>query len=451
MSEPIMSVSGLRGILGTSLSAETISKYVATYSGVCPPGPVVVGRDGRATGIALVDLIAGTLALAGREVLIAGVAATPTVGRLVRQHAAAGAVQITASHNPPEYNGLKLFGPDGRVLPSRQGQTMIDRYRNGAPAYARHDQVGRARVLSESTADHLQAVLALVDVARIRRRRFRTLLDSNAGAGSVMGLPLLQALGCDVVALGAEPTGIFLHPPEPTAEHLSETCRRAQAEHVAVGFCQDPDADRLALIDANGIYLGEEYTLAICAAHVLKQRPGPLVTNCSTSRMTEDLAQQLGTAFSRSKVGEAHVADRMIEVGAVFGGEGNGGPIDPRVGYIRDSFVGMALVLDAMAVQDASLRELAEELPKYGMFKTKVALSPAAFAAACEALQAHFPEAHPDPMDGLRLDWPDRWLLIRSSNTEPIVRIFAEAPQDAAARDLAEKAIDIIRLAVPSE
>ena len=286
--------------------------------------------------------------------------------------------------------------------------------------------------------------MATVDVETIRTKRFRVLLDSNAGAGSLMGQRLLSALGCEITLLGGQPTGRFEHPPEPTAENLAGVGEKVRAANAQVGFCQDPDADRLAIIDETGRYIGEEYSLALCLDHVLREHKGPVVTNCATSRMAEDLAAKYGVPFHRSAVGEANVVDKMLAVGAVFGGEGNGGPIDPRVGYVRDSFVGMALVLAAVAQRQRKVSELADELPRYSIVKRTASLPQIRLPAALDAVQKHFSDARPDRLDGLRLDWPDRWLIVRGSNTEPIVRIIAEAPTAAAAEELVAAACDCL-------
>jgi phosphomannomutase len=286
--------------------------------------------------------------------------------------------------------------------------------------------------------------LATVDVEAIRRRHFRMLMDSNHGAGSAQGLRLLEKLGCEVTILGPEPDGQFDHLPEPTAENLSGVLAAVVQAQAEIGFCQDPDADRLAVIDAAGRYLGEEYTLAMCVDHVLRRRRGPIVANCASSRMSEDLAIKYQVPYVRAAVGEANVVDAMLAHQAIFGGEGNGGPIDPRVGPIRDSFVGMAQLLDAMAARDLSIAELADELPRYEIRKTKISLPAEQVSAALAALQRHFADAHCDHLDGLRLDWPGRWLLVRASNTEPIVRAIAEAPTAEEADQLCAQAADVI-------
>jgi phosphomannomutase len=457
--ELIISVSGLRGIVGDTLTADIAYRYATAFAATLPPGPLLVSRDGRANGPALVQPIITGLSQNGtRQVLDAGIAATPTTGVLVRHHGCAGGIQISASHNPAEYNGMKLFSGAGRVVPAKAGEAVLERYRTLAPRSSLLD-AGHStpRIphpapcipLTDTTSAHLALVEKTIDIAQIRAQRFKVLLDANHGAGSVLGLPLLEHLGCEVVLLGGETDGLFAHPPEPTAENLSTVLAGVKQGGAHIGFCQDPDADRLAIIDENGRYLGEEYTLALCVEHVLRKTPGPVVTNCSTSRMTEDIASKYGVPFYRSAVGEANVVDEMLQRSAVFGGEGNGGPIDPRVGLVRDSFVGMALVLDAMAARRLPVSALAAELPRYAIHKSKVTVARERIPAALDALQTHFTDARADRLDGLRLDWtnPDgsgSWLLVRASNTEPIVRIIAEAPTESAAKKLCDDAAQVI-------
>jgi phosphomannomutase len=380
----------------------------------------------------------------GRSVLDADIAATPTTGVLVRSCGAAGGIQISASHNPPPYNGLKLFDARGQVIAADAGQRVSERFRRGEVPWVSYDRIGHVEPVRDALTNHLAAVLATVSVERIRERRFRVVLDANHGAGSLLGRQLLAQLGCEVHILGDHPDGRFDHPPEPTAENLREVCHAVTGFHADVGFCQDPDADRLAVIDERGRYIGEEYTLALCLDHVLRERPGPVVTNCSTSRMAEDLASRYGVPFIRSAVGEANVVAAMQHHGAVFGGEGNGGPIDPRVGFVRDSFVGMALILAALVERQLPVSSLADSLPRYAIYKEKTSVAPEQVAAALVALERHFAAATASRLDGLRLDWPDRWLLVRSSNTEPIVRIIAEAPSQESANSLCAEAARVI-------
>ncbi|MCD4728829.1 MAG: phosphoglucosamine mutase [Pirellulales bacterium] len=471
MTEPIITVSGLRGIVGETLTPEVAARYAIAFAAEAPPGEILVGRDSRPSGFMLASAVHVGLQAVGRTTIDAGIVATPTAGVLLRRHKAAGAVQITASHNPPPYNGLKLFSAEGRVISAGPGQKVLERYREGQPKWATHDRIGEFHRCDDTITDHLRAVLETVDADRIRGRRFRVVLDSNHGAGGILGRRLLDELGCRVMLLGEQPNGRFAHPAEPTAENLAGVLISVVEHEAEIGFCQDPDADRLAVIDQSGRYLGEEYTLAMCVEHVLRQltqggqshfrgeRADPkrdggsaakigtvpeIVANCASSRMSQNIAERYGVPYFRSAVGEANVADAMIAHGAVFGGEGNGGPIDPRVGYVRDSFVGMALLLDAMAAREMPIGQLADELPRYEIVKTKISLPPEKLPDALDALEKHFSDAAADRLDGLRLDWPDRWLLVRGSNTEPIVRAIAEAPTATEASRLCEVAARII-------
>lgn len=436
MTEPIISVSGLRGVVGETLTPEVAMRYAAAFAAVAPPGEILVGRDSRPSGSMLSLAISAALQAVGRTTIDAGVIATPTAGVLLRHHNAAGAIQITASHNSSPYNGIKLFSVEGRVIPAAWGLKVLDRYRTTPPAWLPHDRIGIGRRCDDTVTAHLLAVLETVDVERIRRRRFRVVLDSNHGAGGILGRRLLHELACRLTVLGEEPNGQFAHPPEPTADNLAGVLTAVSEAGADIGFCQDPDADRLAVIDQTGRYVGEEYTLAMCVDHVLRGRKGPIVANCASSRMSEDLATRYGVPYFRSAVGEANVVDAMLANEAIFGGEGNGGPIDPRVGYVRDSFVGMALLLDAMAARETSVAKLADELPRYEIVKRKISLPPEKLASALNAIEKRFADAAPNRLDGLRLDWPGRWLLVRGSNTEPIVRTIAEAPTAAEAADL---------------
>jgi phosphomannomutase len=452
--ELIISVSGLRGIVGDTLTEQVARRYAAAFVQTLPAGDVLLTRDGRANGGQLVAPVSAGLSQNGsRRVFDARIAATPTTGVLIRSTGCVGGVQISASHNPAEYNGMKLFSAEGRVVPAEFGQRVLDQYRQVLETKRLLDPKNEALTevvsVDDTVSDHLKLIERIVDIAQIRQRRFQVLLDANHGSGSVLGRPLLERLGCQVTVLGGEADGLFSHPPEPTAENLAGVGREITRNGADIGFCQDPDADRLAIIDENANYIGEEYTLALGVNHVLRHTPGPVVTNCSTSRMTEDLAGKYGVPFFRSAVGEANVVDMMLRENAVIGGEGNGGVIDPRVGLVRDSFVGMVLVLAAMAERNLPISALASELPRYAMHKTKIDLARDRIAESFARLERHFTDATFDRLDGLRLDWvrsdgSGQWLLVRASNTEPIVRIMAEAPTADEARRLCEEASQVI-------
>lgn len=438
----IISVSGLRGEVGRTLTPEVAIRYAVAFSmSISNAGPFVITRDGRRSGDLFADALCAALEAVGRSVLDGGIAATPTTGILIRDQKAAGGIQISASHNPIEFNGLKLFSAEGRVIPKSAGEKVLETYRaledgSISPPWVETGRIGRRVSLDDTISVHRAAVLQTVDVEKIAAKKFRVLLDSNHGAGSVLGKPLLEWLGCDVICKGETPNGEFAHTPEPTAENLAGILDDVRRAKVDVAFCQDPDADRLAVIDQNGRYIGEEYTVAICAKHRLSKRSGPVVVNCATSRMTLDVAEEFGVPAYRSAVGEANVVDRILSSGAVFGGEGNGGPIDPAVGLVRDSFVGMANILEAMADRRVTVAELADELPRYAILKEKATLAPERVSSALDALAEHYREYEMDRQDGLRVDFPKSWVLVRASNTEPIVRIIAEAENDSAAKAL---------------
>ncbi|MDF1843197.1 MAG: phosphoglucosamine mutase [Rubripirellula sp.] len=447
MSELIISVSGLRGIIGTTLTPVIAGKFVAAFSKQLPSGPILIGRDGRSSGPMLKQAIIASLTASGRDCVDMDVAATPTVGVLVRKRGAAGAVQISASHNPPPYNGIKLFGGAGRVLDAKTGSAIRDAYFANESDWAPFDQLGTATVEADPHAAHLEAVLATVDVDAIRKAAPRVLLDSNHGAGSILGKRLLESLGCEAIVVGDQPDGNFAHVPEPTAENLTGIATKVREHGCAVGFCQDPDADRLALVDGDGRYIGEEFTLALCVKRAMASEAtrGPIVINGATSGMSERLAAEYEVPAYRSAVGEANVADMMIAKQATYGGEGNGGPIDPRVGYVRDSFVGMAQVLELMVSSGQSLAELANGLPQLHIHKTKASVAAEQLPSLFEALTEKFPEANAQTGDGLRLAWDDKWLLVRGSNTEPIVRLIAEAETEAEATALCDSAAALIK------
>ena len=445
MQQPIISVSGLRGILGQSLSPETVSRYVAAFVEQLPEGTILLSRDGRPSGTALGEIIRGTINLLGRDVIDAGVAATPTVGILVRQYRCMGAIQISASHNPSEYNGLKLMGADGRVISAEKGNQVKEAYQGQQTTWAPWDEIGVTTPCEDAINGHIEKVLATINPEPIRKKKYRVVLDSNGGAGSIVGVKLLEALGCEVEVFGGTPNGQFLHAPEPTEENLRTITARASDSMVQIAFCQDPDADRLAVIDEKGRYIGEEYTVALCLQNVLAKRKGPVVINGATSRMNEEVAAKFKCPIFRSAVGEANVTQEMMFRDAVFGGEGNGGPIDPQVGYIRDSFVGMANILELMTKKKKPISALADALPRYEIVKHKVEMNPDQLDSGFDRLKDQYQDAEVQDGDGLRFTWKDRWLIARASNTEPIVRVIAESKSAEESEDMCISATRTLR------
>ena len=440
----MVSVSGVRGVVGRGLTAEVAARFAAAFGSTVAGKTVVVSRDGRPSGEMLRHAVVAGLLEVGCTVEDIGIAPTPTCGFAVRQLGAAGAIQITASHNPAPWNGLKMFGPDGAVLSAEAGAVVRGLYEANDFPRARWNALGTTRVPSDVGAEHTRTVLDTVSVATVATQGFRVVLDANAGAGGPLGTQLLQDLGCAVVQFGCEPTGEFAHEPEPIPAHLEDFAPWVPRHEAAVGFVLDPDADRLVLIDETGNCVSEEATLALAAKYRLRQQAGPVVINMSTSRMVEDIATGLGCACHRSAVGEANVVARMREVNAVLGGEGNGGVIDPRIGWVRDPFIGMALILSLLAEEQKPFSQLVAELPKYAMLKTKYDVARDKLPAALAALQARWPEARVNREDGLRLDGPDWWLHVRGSNTEPVVRVIAETPTPERTRELCEVAGQIV-------
>jgi len=432
----IVSVSGIRGIVGQSLTPAAALAFASALGHYTQGGRMVLCRDGRPSGAMLRHAVLAGLLASGCEVHDLAVAATPTVGLAMRHLQAAGGIQITASHNPAQWNGLKLFGSDGRVLSAAEGRKVQQLFEAGTTRLTSWNQMGHVQDYPRANDLHLERVLQLVDVVKIRAARLKAFVDANGGAGGPLARRLLKAFQIETVCQGGDADGFFLHEPEPTETNL-RTIGPLVREHKAdIGFALDPDSDRLALLDENGRYIGEELTLALAVRFRLAKQPGPVVINMSTSRVNEDLARKYGGSCQRSAVGEANVTDKMLAVGAVLGGEGNGGVIDPRVGLVRDPFIGMGLILNLMAETGKKLSELVAELPVYHIVKDKYTVPQERLPELFRALQKRWPEAQANTVDGLRLDWADRWLHVRPSNTEPIVRVIGEAPKADDARSL---------------
>jgi phosphomannomutase len=400
---------------------------------------VVVGRDARLSGPAVRDLVVGTLVGCGVDVVDLGLSTTPTVELAVVGESAHGGIVLTASHNPREWNALKLLDARGEFLGAADGARVLALARD-LPAFPGVDALGAVRPDGGWLERHVDLVLGLdlVDADAVRAAGFRIAVDAVNSSGGLAVPMLLRALGCEVVEVHCEPTGDFAHNPEPLPAHLGDLMAAVVQEGCDLGIAVDPDVDRLAFVTEQGTWFGEEYTLVAVADYVLGATPGPVVSNLSSTRALKLVADRHGCAYTASAVGEAHVVAEMKRVGAVIGGEGNGGVIDPRVVLVRDSFVAMALLLDRMCAGATltTVEDLARALPHLVMKKTKLDLAPGlrgpALAAGLDRIAAAFPAARADRLDGLRLDWPGGWLLVRSSNTEPIVRLVAEAATEAA-------------------
>jgi phosphomannomutase len=440
----MVSVSGIRGRVGEALTPEVVARYAAAFGAWSiargPSRQIVVGRDSRVSGPMFHRIVVGTLQLVGCDVIDIGLTTTPGCQLAVEHHHAAGGLMLSASHNPIEWNALKCIGSSGLFLEAAEGAAMRALVEQGTP-HAAWDKIGRVIEDAGVAARHVESVLAIpyIDVEGIRKRRFKVALDCVRGAGATVMPMLLERLGCDVVAINMEPDGRFPREPEPVPENLKELERLVKESGADVGLAVDPDVDRLALVADGGRAIGEDYTLALAAKVVLRHRKGAVVTNLSTSLLVEDAARSAGAEAVRAPVGEVNVAVRMRELNAPIGGEGNGGVILPEVHLGRDAPIGAALVLQLLLEEGRPLSAIVASMPRYVIVKDKLPRPNASLDAVYSALQSAFPDAAADKQDGLRLAWPDRWVHVRPSGTEPIVRVIAEAPDEAGARELVQR------------
>jgi phosphomannomutase len=382
-------------------------------------------------------VVLSALQSVGVTVIDIGMTTTPSCQLAVEYHHAAGGLMISASHNPIEWNALKMIGSSGLFLDAAEGAAMRKIMEAGAPR-ATWDRLGAIELDDLAIARHIDRVLSLpfIDVDRIRRRRFKVALDTCRGAGAVVMPQLLDRLGCVVTAINLEPDGHFPRPPEPVPENLRELEQLVLRAKADIGLAVDPDVDRLALVSEEGRAIGEDYTLALAAKLVLRHRKGPVVINLSTSRVVDDVAAAAGAPLVRAPVGEVNVATRMRTENAAIGGEGNGGVILPELHLGRDAPLGVAIVLQLLTEENRTLSAIVRDHPSYVIVKDKLDRPNASLDAVYEALRRAFPGAEADMQDGLRLAWPDRWVHVRPSGTEPIVRVIAEAPTAADAREL---------------
>jgi phosphomannomutase len=445
----MVSVSGIRGRVGEALTPEIVSTFAAGFgvwalsqsdgarAGSGSSRPIVVGRDSRVSGPMFHRVVVAALQSVGCRVIDVGLAPTPTIQLAVEAHHAAGGLAITASHNPVEWNALKFIGPSGLFLEAHEGAAMRA-IAEGTIPRATWDRLGAVEPDADAIRRHIDAVLALpyIDVEAIRRRRFRVALDCCHGAGATIMPALLERLGCHVTSIGLETDGRFPRPPEPVAENLGDLERLVRESKADIGFAVDPDVDRLALVDETGHAIGEDYTLALAARVVLERRPGVVVTNLSTSRIVDDVAASAGGRVIRAPVGEVNVATRMRDEGALIGGEGNGGVILTELHLGRDAPVGAALMLQLLADKGVGLSGIVSEFPRYSIVKDKLDRPNGSLESVYAALTTAFTDAEVDRQDGLRFSWADRWVHVRPSGTEPIVRVIAEARNEAEARAL---------------
>jgi phosphomannomutase len=431
MDRLMVSVSGVRGTIGATLTADVANDFGRAFAQMLGAGStVVLGMDTRPSGPMIRSAVVAGLSAGGVNAVDLGVVTTPGVALMTRKLGAAGGVVITASHNPPQYNGIKFLQASGTGLTAAGAGRLKEIWEAGQfPSVG----VGELGTLSEdaSTHDaHVEIVCSICDPEKIAAGGFRVVVDSINGAGCAVTPMLLEKLGCELVHLNGEPTGDFAHAPEPIEENLGGLCEAVREHGAAIGFAQDPDADRLVVVDERGRFIGEEYTLALATAFVLRGAKGKVAANLATSRMIDDIAAAAGCEVVRAPTGEANVAEAMQREGCIFGGEGNGGVIDPRVVPVRDSLVGMAMLLQYLADTGQPLSELADAIPSYVVRKTKMPCPAGAadeVVGATRDLYASRDDAILNDSDGLRVDVPEGWLCVRASNTEPIMRIIAEA------------------------
>ncbi len=443
----MVSVSGVRGTIGGTLSPQIACQFGSAFGTMLGAGKTVaIGRDTRPSGPMIVSALKAGLLASGVNVVELGVASTPGIALMTKLLKADGGIVVTASHNPAIYNGFKFLQPIGTGLTAATAEKLKAIWQGGQFTLADVDHQGIERSQGNTHGMHVDTVLSAVDVTKIASQRFKVVLDSVNGAGCVVTPMLLGRLGCEVRHLNAEASGKFAHNPEPIAENLTQLCQEVQRHKAAVGFAQDADADRLAIVDETGRFIGEEYTLALAAAFVLRHRKGKLATNLATSRMIDDLAAAAGCSVTRAPTGEANVVEAMMREGCIFGGEGGGGVIEPRVVPVRNSLVGMAYVLQYLAETGKPLSQLVDEIPRYVMIKSKLPCPLGAVAEVLARTKAAFgatPGATFNEADGLRIDLPEAWVCVRASNTEPIMRIIAEAKTEETAAALVRQIGDI--------
>ncbi len=450
--ELIIGISGVRGIIGENFTADIAAQYGCAFGTFLKRNStgndrlrVAIGRDSRRSGPMLASAVTSGLCSCGIDVVDIGLVTTPTAGIMTRELNCAGGVMITASHNPIEYNGIKLFLDNGIAPPKDKAVQIKKIYLDKDFDLVASKDCGQLSLNMCSYDIHINKVMQIIDRSSIVEKKFKVVLDSVNGGGGPITKKLLAELGCEAIAINDEPTGIFEHEPEPIEPHLTSLCEIVKAKNVDIGFAQDPDADRLVIVDENGKFIGEEYTLALASKYILSKTPGSVAANLSTSMMIDKIARQYNSTVIRTPVGEANVADAMIQNNCVFGGEGNGGVIDLRVGPVRDSLVAIALILQLMAETDKKISELVAEIPSFVMAKDKFTADTALAEEMIAQTKLVYADAELDDSDGCRFDFEDGWVQLRTSNTEPIMRVMAEGTDHATVQKYMDSILQIHR------
>ena len=429
MSNLMVSISGIRGVVGDGLTPQTIVNFAQAFGTYLGSGRVVVGRDSRVTGPMVKHGVFAGLMAAGCDVVDIGLCPTPTVQMAVKKLKARGGVAITASHNPIEWNALKLIDSTGLFLDETQGKKVIKNVNNDEFRNVTWDQIGKSEYYEHAIEDHIKAILKLklINPEEIAQRKFKVVVDCVNGAGGTILPSLLNQLGCETIFINEEPTGLFPRKPEPLPEHLTDLCEKVKLEKADIGFAVDPDVDRLAIVSEEGKPFGEEYTLVSAVNYVLSKKDGPIVVNASATQAVDDIAATYNTKVFRTKVGEVYVAQKMKQVKAAIGGEGNGGVLLPELHLGRDAPLAIALTLQQLAVTGMKASELRQSLPQYYQAKNRIEIKDLDMSSILDEILRKYEKERIDTTDGVKILWSDHWVHIRPSNTEPIVRIYSEA------------------------
>jgi len=425
----MVSVSGIRGIIGNGLEPEVLVKYTSAFADFCGKGKIVIGRDGRISGDMVKNIVFGTLMAKGIDVIDIGITPTPTVLYNVLKHKALGGISLSASHNPNEWNALKLINSDGEFMTIEQNKQMLSLISDKPLNYVKWNELGKLTNDSNGLLDHVNSVLKLshINLEKIKKRKFKVLLDCVNGAGAYVMPNLLKQFGCEVIEMNCEKTGIFPRLAEPLPENLVDTMQAVVKNKADLGIVVDPDVDRLVLITEKGEPFSEEYTITQAVKFILEKEKGNVVVNLSTTRAVDDIVKQNGCNIYKSPVGEANVVKKMKEVKAIIGGEGSGGVIYPRLVFGRDALTGTAITLQHLLDFGGTLSELKESLPKYFIAKRKIELANVNPDTILNKLIETYKNEEINTEDGLRIDFSDYWVHFRKSNTEPILRCIVEA------------------------
>ena len=434
-----ISISGVRGVIGDSLTPSLLTRFAQAFGTHTGAGTIVIGRDPRTSGEMVKHAVIAGVLSSGSRVVDLGICPVPTVQLQVRQRHAHGGIAITASHNPAEWNALKFIGPAGLFLDAGQARELLDIYHQGEYTKVTGGEIRTVDEVEGATDQHIKAIIDVLGPLPKTAKPLRVVLDSCNGAGSLVGPKLLEALGAEVIAINVTPDGSFPRAAEPVPENLGDLCAAVKEHNADIGFAQDMDADRLAIVSEHGEPIGEDYTLVLAALYVLKRQPGPLVANLSTTTALDDIAKQFDCPIFRTKIGEVNVTDGMRQHNAVIGGEGNGGVIYPRINFARDSLVGMALVLHLLAESGKSVSELLDTFPRYSIVKEKMECSSQRIPSVLRMLRQEYANFPIDSRDGVKVTMPEGWFLVRGSNTEPIIRVVAEARSQKTAGEIVSK------------